>query len=433
MKYLSQLLTLVMVVLVVASPQIARAAEEGVDCSKIDALIKGTPYYKQCEEEEPADSNCGIGAVTGNGTDYAGRKILTEGQAAAVAKNQAVYQAAAKEANIPWQMLAVVHLRETGLALSNPSNGQGIYQIVSGAGGPYPAGAVNQQEFKRQTKFAAEFIKNKAGSNYEGHKTLTANADVETVKDTFFSYNGRASVYETQAAAVGFDSKTQGYEGSPYVMNKADKKRDPAENPDGWGQIKRDNGGIEYPANSDYGAFVQYAGLTGSGVGGCLTKGGPVRQLVVTLARKELKLWETGELKPGTGYKKYSQNRAENWCADFVSWIYNEAGYPLKQTAKGGNVPSVDEIKKIGEDGVKFSYHDSSGYIPKPGDLVIQKGPDISHVMIVTSVTGNKMTVLGGNQGGDGGGFNASRVSEYDITGFATNNIIGYVAPEAAK
>jgi hypothetical protein len=50
-------------------------------------------------------------------------------------------------------------------------------------------------------------------------------------------------------------------------MNRADDARDPV-NGSGktsgkWGQIKRDHGSIEYPANGDYGAYVIYAALGG--------------------------------------------------------------------------------------------------------------------------------------------------------------------------
>lgn len=366
---------------------------------------------------------------TGNNKDYAGRDVLTQEQLSTIAKNQPVYEKAATAADIPWQMIAVTHIRESGLKRENPTNGQGIYQFVNGDGGPYPTGPVDDAEFQRQTNFAANFIKNKAGSNYEANRSLTQAASADAIKDTFFSYNGRAQVYKEQAQKLGFDANTQGFEGSPYVVNKLDAQRDPGKNPGGWGQIKSDGGSIEYPANEGYGAFVMYAALAGVQIGGSCDSSlsGPVRQKVVTLTQKELGLWESGELSPGDGYHKYSQGRNENWCADFVSWIYDQAGYPLKE-GNEGNVPAVDSVKAIGEEGGKFSYHDSSNYTPKPGDMVIQKGSDISHVMLVASVDGNKMTVIGGNQGGSSG-FTTSKVTQYTITGFNVDSIIGYVSP----
>ena len=199
----------------------------------------------------------------GTNLDYAGNPVLSEAQLEAIRQNQSIYEQAATQVDIPWQMIAVIHLRETGLKRYNPGNGQGVYQFVNMQGGPYPAGDIDEAEFLRQTILAAEFIKAKAGSNLPQNQNLTAQASTDAIKDTFFGYNGRAEVYAQQAASLGFDPNTQPFEGSPYVMNRADAQRDPAVNPTGWGQIKTDGGGIQYPANNDYGAFVVYASMAG--------------------------------------------------------------------------------------------------------------------------------------------------------------------------
>lgn len=203
----------------------------------------------------------GSGGSSTNNLDYAGNEILAAAQLKAIQENSPVYQQAATQVGIPWQLLAVIHLREHGLKRDNPSNGQGVYQFVNKNGGPYPTGAVSEAEFLRQTILAAEFLKGKAKSNYAPNRDLTATATPEVIKDTLYSYNGRSSAYARQAASLGYDQATQGYEGSPYVMNKADAPRDPAVNKTTWGQVKTDGGPIVYPANNDYGAFVVYASL----------------------------------------------------------------------------------------------------------------------------------------------------------------------------
>lgn len=382
-------------------------------------------------------STCTTGAIgevaEPTGLDYAGKEIFTQGQLDAINKNKAVYEQAARPVDIPWQMLAVVHMRETGGKRSNPSNGQGIYQFVNKQGGPYPTGPVSEAEFLRQTVLAAEFLKSKAQANYSTNRNLSSQADPAVIKDTFFSYNGRASVYEAQAVSLGFGKNNQGFEGSPYVMNKADAKRDPATNPDGWGQIKVDGGGIEYPANSDYGAFVQYGALTGISGGTCSSNIGPVRQKVVQIAQAELALWKDGN-SPSGGFRKYSQGRDENWCADFVSWVYNQAGYPLINSNEG-NVPAVLGITAIGEKNDKFKYFGSSGYNPKPGDIAIHLGGprDVSHVNIVVANNGKTITLIGGNQGGDGAQgdyFETSSVTKYSVSSPSADNIVGYVTPD---
>lgn len=361
---------------------------------------------------------------TGSNKDYRNRPILTNAQLSAIKDNQSFYEKAASEVSIPWQLLAVIHLRETGLKRRNPSNGDGPYQIV---GSNYrESDSVSDEMFLKQSIEAAKFIKGKSET-----PAKLASGDQAAIKDVFFGYNGRASAYANQATRNGF---TKPYEGSPYVMNVADEKRDPERNKTTWGQIKRDGGGIEYPANSDYGAFVVYSSIAGIAPGGTCTSGvddrnsaisGPVAQKVVALAEQELRLWNSGRMKPGTDFHKYSQGRTESWCADFVSWIYNKAGYPLDSTP-GGNVPSVDGVRAIGEKGKKFIWHDANGYTPKPGDIHVQKrGSSISHVSIVVSVNGNDIKKIGGNQSGSSG-VTTSKVTK-DNWMPAT---VGYVSPK---
>lgn len=336
------------------------------------------------------------------GTDYKGKQILTKAQQTEISKNQPVYEEAANESDIPWQLIAVIHLRESSLGKSNPSNGQGIYQFVNKNGGPYPTGPVDDAEFLRQTKFVAEFIKAKAGSNLKQNKSLSKDSDADVIKDTLFSYNGRSSKYADQAAAIGFDKDTQPFEGSPYVMNVADEKRDPAVNKTTWGQVKEDFGPIEYPANAGHGAYVIYAALAGIQSTDCsgVSLNGTVREKVVTLATQELKRWESKELSGnGEDFKKYTHNQNGNWCAWFVSWVYKEAGYPLNNS-KTGEVPAVTTIKEIGDANKNFSYHAKNGYTPKVGDITVYKNNGSSHVNIVSAVEPDgKITIIGGNQG----------------------------------
>lgn len=222
-------------------------------------------YYK----EECAPSSYGqsgsSGSSSGSAVDYKGREIYTPVQMEIIAQNQTVYENSAEKVGIPWQMIAVIHMRESGGKRENPSNGQGLYQFVNQQGGPYPTGPVDEAEFQRQTDLAAEFLLAKAGSKADQLK----NGDANAIKYTFFAYNGIATVYKDQAKALGFsDEEAENGEGSPYVMNKADEKREPSST---WGQIKVDGGGIEYPANDDHGAFVAFVALQGGTTSICGT------------------------------------------------------------------------------------------------------------------------------------------------------------------
>ncbi len=197
---------------------------------------------------------------------------------------------------------------------------------------------------------------------------------------------------------------------------------------------------IDY-ANSilqDYGSSAAGGGVN-SPCGGVVNCNGtdaattglsPTRQSIVCTAQAELKLWQS---KPGyphpsfaqDGYLKYSQNRTEEWCADFASWVYNQANYPLDSS--DWNVAYVPDMQSIGEQNKNFHWHPaSSGYTPKPGDLAIHGS---SHVNIFVSSSGNTATYIGGDQG-DGPYPGGSIVSTETGNGYYDGGITGYVSPD---
>jgi hypothetical protein len=349
----------------------------------------------------PDDSGCtstnGV-ATGGPNKDYLGRDILNSAQLSAIQANESVYKQAADQAGIPWQMVAVIHLRESGLKKENPTNGQGIYQDAAKTNGPYPTGAVTDAEFLRQTIWAANFIKGKSSTP----DSLKA-GDEAAVKDAFYGYNGRAQAYADQAKTLGY---SQAYEGSPYVMNLADAKRDPATNATGWGQIKTDGGTISYPANGDYGAYIVYASLAGLGTsecavsGGC-TAGGDIRANLVACAQQELALWQSGAMKPGfragdaSSFSKYSYNVNQDWCADFISWNLKQVGHPIpgKNNVWPAVVTFLNNSSSLG-----YTVHKrGDGYKPQPGDFALYNGHEHMN-MVVGYDSKGRMLTIGGNQ-----------------------------------
>ncbi|HVC36346.1 MAG TPA: phage tail tip lysozyme [Candidatus Dormibacteraeota bacterium] len=170
-----------------------------------------------------------------------------------------------------------------------------------------------------------------------------------------------------------------------------------------------------------------------------------LRQNIVCIAQQELALWETqpgsnlpypGFSYASSGFLKYSQQRYEEWCADFVSWVYNQASYPL-QPNPYWSVPYVPSIQSIGEINQNFHWHtQNSGYIPKPGDLAIYGD---SHVNIFISSSGARSIYIGGDQTGLGqprGTYgtqnppSGSIVSIEHGNGYYDNGITGYVSPD---
>lgn len=185
-----------------------------------------------------------------------------------VERNKAVYQQVAQEKGVPWEVLAAIHYRETNNSRVNPANNQGIYQLYSiyATNSAYAQLArssngaeVSEANFLEQTRFAADFIQGKAqasGTSLVAARKLTTNeTNISLIKNTLFSYNGRALAYANQAASYGFSSTAQPYEGSPYVMNMFDCQRSAMK------IITCD--GCSNPTATDtrYGAFTVYSRL----------------------------------------------------------------------------------------------------------------------------------------------------------------------------
>ena len=217
-------------------------------------------FYDPTECDENGNNNSSGEIDLSNNRDYEGNQIWTDEQLEAVKANKPFYEKAASEAGIPWQVIAAIHLREHSLLRDNPSNGQGIYQFFSSSerekcvGGDFTPGKVSDQQFQIQTNCAAIAIRDSYGLK---------GTDDDSVKKTFFRYNGMASAYIRQAKSLGFnDKEANNGEGSPYVMNRYDAKRDPNKNKK-WCQIKTDGGPMSCPANKDYGAFVYYKAIGG--------------------------------------------------------------------------------------------------------------------------------------------------------------------------
>ncbi len=178
------------------------------------------------------------------------------------AANQSVYIQAMNATGVPWALLAAIHYRETNFSLTEPGNGQGLFQdgyAVAGAGT-----ILNGNQFYQEALHAAQIIQSsyvfRNSPNAAASVTpraLTSNEqDINLIKNTLYSWNGRAGSYAQQATNYGFNASLQPYEGSPYVMNRFDCQRDR------MGIITQDGGAIS-GLDTRYGAFTVYARLQG--------------------------------------------------------------------------------------------------------------------------------------------------------------------------
>lgn len=177
--------------------------------------------------------------------------------------------------------------------------------------------------------------------------------------------------------------------------------------------------------NCDSAGQNSAAGMTDNPTGGL----SQVRQNVVCIAKAELAKWKSGQMGPGGSNLKYIQSGVEEeWCADFMSWVYKQAGYPVTGSMTHWQQAGALEMENMPPvDASKFEVHKPGSYVPVPGDMVTY---NFSHVNMVVSVNknANTMTVIGGNQGGIHAN-DQSLVSEYTINGFTGNDIHGYVSP----
>ena len=156
------------------------------------------------------------GGKGNNGTVYASETCtsadIPSGALANINKNMSVYKQAGEAVDIPWEMIAGMHFRETTNSRTTPkhNSGDGVYQILT-KNYPYPAGKeLDDAAFLIETIDAANFLKGKSRpKNFGGEKLTQETTNIELIKDTFFGYNGRAKVYGSP-------------DGSPYVMNNFD-------------------------------------------------------------------------------------------------------------------------------------------------------------------------------------------------------------------
>ena len=239
-------------------------------------------------------------SVTNANVNYAGAQVWTDAQLQAIQNNKAIYEEAANMYGFPWQVMAVLHWRESDLVKKNyPSQwdstkSEGVYQLHSWAKDGivnYPVSdSLTEAEFRQQTLDAAKFVSQMGVGDLN-------NAD--NVKKLFYRYNGTSSYYHDKAIAMGFtEEQANNGEGSDYVMNRYDARRDPTSSsmsPLWKGTYVRDNTYDPDATSERFGSFVKYMALgvsVNDGSGGAnmycssfIGSGGTVFETAVALAK----------------------------------------------------------------------------------------------------------------------------------------------------
>jgi hypothetical protein len=102
---------------------------------------------------------------------------------------------------------------------------------------------------------------------------------------------------------------------------------------------------------------------------------------------------------------KYTEGVDESWCADFISWVRDQAGIPWTHPeTKYWRISGVGTVKDYYM--VADAYFEADrldGYVPKLGDVLFYFGetPDggsSEHIAMVLSVEDDKVTTIGGNE-----------------------------------
>jgi len=302
-----------------------------------------------------------------------------------------------------WKKLPQVHPDPNSGWPTNQFHTQGAFQFIPSTWDAFGDDGNNDGKKDPQNIFDGAA----GAANYVAHNGATADKPPASWQNAIFAYN-HAQWY-VDAVMMYYNFYNSGGTGGGGTSPSSD-----APPTAGTSQTGCASG----PVNCDSGDAQNQTG---------------VRAKVVCLAQAELAIWKNGPPGGPAQYcKKYidglnQTNWCEEWCADFVSWIFNTAGYPLKQP--NWRIPSVDGIRQIGSGDGKFAFK-TTGYTPQPGDIALHQNGS-SHVNIVVAVNGETVTMIGGDQGqGPYGGPNSkSIVSQYDNKGFIAGPLSGYVVP----
>jgi hypothetical protein len=118
-------------------------------------------------------------------------------------------------------------------------------------------------------------------------------------------------------------------------------------------------------------------------------------QKVACYTIKQWTTWQSGSISHESLLNSYTDGVPnEEWCADFVSYVYKQAGYPFAQ----GDTNGWDENVAYNIQYLGFSMHPAlSGYIPQAGDVAYFNYGG-GHVEIVVN-GGNTPTFVYGDSG----------------------------------
>ena len=284
---------------------------------------------------------------------------------------KATYESVGRDVALPWAALAAVDYRESG---NDPARSALAGEPLGSPNPDHPEVTTSTKDDSLQR--AAAYLKGLVGSVYG--VTLGPASSGHALQLAFLAYN-RGAIY--RRAGVGPQR-------SPYVMNQADAGHTNMTWPDIPGEPLA--GRTEY---GRYGAWTVFVRLGGAG-GSCA---GLSDVDIVRIAQEQLGLTEIPDgCNCGPQIQKFlGSSPGEAWCADFVSWVYREAGHPFSGGVDDGwRLPGVAGMHSwLVANGIWHPRGNSD--TPRPGDVIIFRDDD--HVGIVESVDGTTVRSIEGN------------------------------------
>lgn len=139
-------------------------------------------------------------------------------------ENMDVYKSSADCGDVPWEMMAAIHLRETGLLREFTGNNGGPWQVDP------PQDGLDEFDFSASGCWSAEHLQGKAGDaplsgRLRPQMDPSNSSDAELIKHAFFGFNGRGG-FESNAESGKCTPKSEGdaynWDCSAYVMNNWD-------------------------------------------------------------------------------------------------------------------------------------------------------------------------------------------------------------------
>jgi hypothetical protein len=148
-------------------------------------------------------------------------------------------------------------------------------------------------------------------------------------------------------------------------------------------------------------------------------------QRIACYAEKEWETWQTGTPSHESLLNTYTDGAAyEEWCADFVSYVYKQAGYPFT----GGEADGWDESNANLVQNMGFTMHSATNYTPQPGDVAFFNYTG-GHVEIVISGGKHPSFIYGNSARVDPTTGNGEMESNSIIRDGSLGNLTYYLSP----